>query len=61
MRALTAVFLAVGLCVGSVQAGPIRTAGHVAKNTAVRAKHVAHSVVKGSRKAVHTVAYNLMP
>ena len=61
MKALFSVFLALGLCVGSLQAGPARTARHVAKNTAITAKNVAHSVVKGTRRAVHTVVYNLRP
>ncbi|HEX5489976.1 MAG TPA: hypothetical protein VFX07_01830 [Candidatus Udaeobacter sp.] len=61
MRALFSVFLALGLCAGTLQAGPVRTARHVAKNTAITAKNVAHSVVKGTRRAVHTVVYNLTP
>ena len=61
MKALFSVFLALGVCVGSIQAGPVRTARHVAKNTAITAKNVAHSVVKGTRRAVHTVVYNLTP
>jgi hypothetical protein len=58
MKALFSIFLAFGLCIGSVhsaQAGPIRTARNVAKNTAITAKNVAHSTVKGTRRAVHTV------
>jgi hypothetical protein len=57
MKALFSLFLALAVCVGSVQAGPVRTARHVAKDTAITAKNVAHSVVKGTRRAVHTVAY----
>jgi hypothetical protein len=57
MRALFSIFLALGLCIGSLQAGPARTAKHVAKNTAMTAKNVAHSAVKGTRRAVHTVVY----
>ena len=55
MKTLFSIFLALGVCVGSVQAGPVRTARHVAKNTAITAKNVAHSTVKGTRRAVHTV------
>jgi hypothetical protein len=58
MKALFSVFLAFGLCIGSVssaQAGPARTARNVAKSTAITAKNVAHSTVKGTRRAVHTV------
>ena len=61
MKALFSVFLALGLCVGSIHAGPVRTATHVAKNSAITAKNVAHSVVKGTRRAIHTVVYNLTP
>ena len=61
MKALFSVILAFAVCAGSVQAGPARTAKHVAKNTAITAKNVAHSVVKGTRRAVHTVVYNLTP
>ena len=62
MKALFSVFLAFGLCMGSVhsaQAGPVRTARNVAKNTAITAKNVAHSAVKGTRRAVHTVVYRV--
>jgi hypothetical protein len=61
MKALFSVFLALGICVGSVQAGPVRTARYVAKNTAVTAKNVAHNVVKGTRRAVHTVVNKVTP
>ena len=61
MKALFSIFLALGVCVGSLQAGPVRTARNVAKNAAITAKNVAHSVVKGTRKAVHTVVYALTP
>jgi hypothetical protein len=55
MKALLSVILAFAVCIGGVQAGPVRTAKHVAKNTAITAKNVAHSTVKGTRRAVHTV------
>jgi hypothetical protein len=55
MKALFSIILAVAVCAGSVQAGPVRTAKHVAKNAAITAKNVAHSTVKGTRRAVHTV------
>ena len=61
MKALFSVILASAVCAGSVQAGPVRTARHVAKNTAITAKNVAHSVVKGTRRAVHTVVYTVTP
>jgi hypothetical protein len=62
MKALFSIFLAFGLCIGSIhsaQAGPVRTAKNVAKNTAITAKNVAHSAVKGTRRAVHTVIYRI--
>jgi len=61
MKALFSVFLALGIFVGSLQAGPVRTARNVEKNTAITAKNVAHSVVKGTRRAVHTVVYTFTP
>jgi hypothetical protein len=62
MKALFSIFLAFGLCIGSVhsaQAGPVRTARNVAKGTAITAKNVAHSAVKGTRRAVHTVVHTV--
>jgi hypothetical protein len=61
MKALFSVLLAMGVCVGSLQAGPVRTAKNVAKNTAITAKNVAHSVVKGTTRAVHTVVDTFTP
>ena len=61
MKALFSIFLALGVCVGSVQAGPVRTARNVAKNTTITGKNVAHSMVKGTRRAVHTVLYAFTP
>ena len=43
MKALFSLFLALGVCIGSVEAGPVRTARNVAKSTAITAKNVAHS------------------
>ena len=61
MKALFSVFLALGVCIGSVQAGPVRTARNVAKSTAITGKNVAHSAVKGTRRAVHTVVNTFTP
>jgi hypothetical protein len=61
MKALFSIFLALGVCIGSVQAGPVRTARNVAKGTAITAKNVAHSAVKGTRRAVHTVVNTFTP
>jgi hypothetical protein len=64
MKALFSIFLAFGLCVGSVhsaQGGPVRTARNVAKSTAITAKNVAHSTVRGTRRAVHTVVNTFTP
>jgi hypothetical protein len=61
MKALFSIILAFAVSAISVQAGPVRTARHVAKNTAITAKNVAHSTVKGTRRAVHTVVNTLTP
>lgn len=56
MKALLSVIFGCVVCISSVNAGPVRTARHVANHTAMTAKNVAHSTVKGTRRAVHTVA-----
>jgi hypothetical protein len=61
MKAFFSIILAFAVSLGSVDAGPARTAKNVAKNTAQTAKNVGHSVVKGTRRAVHTVVYALTP
>jgi len=61
MKALFSIFLALGVFVASVQAGPVRTARNVAKGTAITAKNVAHSAVRGTRRAVHTVVNKVTP
>ena len=59
MKAFFSIILAVSLSMGSVQAGPVHRAANVAKSTAETAKNVGHSVVKGTRRAVHTVVDTL--
>jgi hypothetical protein len=61
MKAIFSIILAFAISVGTIQAGPVRTAKNVAKSSAITAKNVAHSVVKGTRRAVHTVVYTLTP
>jgi hypothetical protein len=61
MKALFSIILACAISIGTVEAGPVRTAKNVAKSSANTAKNVAHSVVKGTRRAVHTVVYKLTP
>ena len=61
MKALFSVILAFAVSISSVQAGPARTAKHVAKSTAITAKNVAHNVMKGTRRAVHTVVRTFTP
>jgi hypothetical protein len=61
MKAVFSIILAFAISVGTIQAGPVRTAKNVAKSSAITAKNVAHSVVKGTRRAVHTVVYTLTP
>ena len=57
MKTLLSIIVAFAVCVGGVQAGPVRTARNVAKDSAITARNVTHSVVKGTRRAVHTVVY----
>ena len=57
MKAFFSIILAVAVSMGSVQAGPVHRAAYMAKSAA--AKNVAHNVVKGTRRAVHTVVYRL--
>ena len=59
MRVFFSIILAVAVSNGSVRAGPVHTAAIVAKSTAKTAKNVGHSVVKGTRRAVHTVVDTL--
>ena len=61
MKALFSIIVAFAVCVGTVEAGPVRTAKHVAKNSVQTAKNVGHSVVKGTRRAVHTVVSTFTP
>jgi hypothetical protein len=61
MKAFFSIVLAVALSMGSVQAGPARTAKNVAKSSVQTAKNVGHSVVKGTRRAVRTVVYTFTP
>ena len=53
--------LAFAISIGTVEAGPVRTAKHVAKSSVQTAKNVGHSVVKGTRRAVHTVVSTFTP
>ena len=57
MKTLFSIIVAFAVCVGGVQAGPVRTARNAAKDSAITARNVAHSVAKGTRRAVHTVVY----
>ena len=61
MKAFLSIILSFAISIGTIQAGPVRTAKNVAKSSANTAKNVAHSVVKGTRRAVHTVVYTLTP
>jgi len=61
MKAFFSIILALAIAIGSVEAGPVRTARNVAKDSAHTAKNVAHSVVKGTRRAVHTVVDTFTP
>jgi hypothetical protein len=61
MKTFFSIILAVAVSIGSVEAGPVHTAANVAKSTADTAKNVGHSVVKGTRRAVHTVVDTFTP
>jgi hypothetical protein len=61
MKALFSIILAFAISMGTIEAGPARTAKNVAKNSVHTAKNVAHSVVKGTRRAVHTVVDTFTP
>jgi hypothetical protein len=61
MKALFSFILAFAISVGTVEAGPVRTAKNVAKNTVHTGKNVGHSVVKGTKRAVRTVVYTFTP
>ena len=61
MKALFSIMLAFAISIGTVEAGPVRTAKHVAKSSVQTAKNVGHSVVKGTRRAVHTVVSTFTP
>jgi hypothetical protein len=59
MKAFFSIILGLAVSIGSVQAGPVHRAAYVAKSTAHTAKNVAHNVVKGTRRAIHTVVHRL--
>jgi len=61
MKALFSIMLAFAIFVGSVDAGPVRTAKNVAKSSVQTAKNVGHSLVKGTRRAVRTVVSTFTP
>ncbi len=61
MKAFFSIILAFAISIGSIEAGPVRTAKNVAKSTVQTAKNVGHSVVKGTRRAVHTAVYRFTP
>jgi len=59
MKTFFLVILAVAVSISTLPAGPVHRAAHVAKNTAETAKNVGHSVVKGTKRAVHIVVDTL--
>jgi hypothetical protein len=61
MKAFFSIILSFAISIGTIEAGPARTAKNVAKSTVQTAKNVGHSVVKGTRRAVHTVVYTFTP
>jgi hypothetical protein len=61
MKAFFSIILACAVSVGTIEAGPVRTAKNVAKGSVHTARNVGHSVVKGTRRAVHTVVNTFTP
>jgi hypothetical protein len=61
MKTLFSIILGFAISFGTVEAGPVRTAKNVAKNSVQTAKNVGHSVVKGTRRAVHTAVDTFTP
>ena len=61
MKAFFSIILAFAISLGTIEAGPARTAKNVAKSSVQTAKNVGHSVVKGTRRAVRTVVYTFTP
>ena len=61
MKAFFSIILALAIAIGTAEAGPVRTARNVAKDSAHTAKNVEHSVVKGTTRAVHTVVDTFTP
>jgi hypothetical protein len=59
MKAFFSIILAFAVAISTVSAGPVKKARYVAKSTVVTAKNVGHNVVKGTRRAVHTVVDTL--
>jgi uncharacterized cupredoxin-like copper-binding protein len=58
--ALTLIALGVSFSVAQAE-GPVQKAGEVAQDTVDTAKNVGHSVVRGTKRAVNTVADALTP
>ena len=61
MKAFFSIILAFAISIGTIEAGPVRTAKNVAKSTVQTAKNVGHSVVKGTRRAVNSAVYRFTP
>jgi uncharacterized cupredoxin-like copper-binding protein len=62
MKTISSLILALVLSIGAAWAtGPVEKAKDVAEDTAETAGNVAHSVVKGTKKAVNTVVDALTP
>jgi hypothetical protein len=59
MKVFFSILLGLAVSIGTVEAGPVRTARNVARDSVHTAKNVGHSVVKGTRRAVHTVVDTL--
>jgi len=61
MKAFFSIILALAISIGTIEAGPVRTARNVAKDSVHTAKNVGHSVDQGTRRAVRTAVYTFTP
>jgi len=53
------MILAFAVFIGTAWAGPVKTAGNVAKSTVRTTKNVGYSVLKGTGRVLHTVVHTL--
>jgi len=59
MKTFVSMILAFAVFIGTAWAGPVKTAGNVAKSTVRTTKNVGYSVLKGTGRVLHTVVHTL--